>query len=184
MKFSRHRLAGMMLPAAALLFGYSALQAVSPAEPTPYAVREGMVTAINPAITAIWDLQVEVMDDNGDFDPSLMSDENWANLLAASQQLADATAAQANAPSYIAQDPNSTLEPADETTDLAAIQARLDEKPEVYRAMSQAMSGHAAQLVAAVQARDTAKISTLVNDAQPMCKACHDQFWYPEDSEI
>ena len=43
------------------------------------------------------------------------------------------------------------------------------------------MAGHTGQLRQAALARDAARVTTLVNDLQPVCKACHDVFWYPEE---
>jgi len=146
-----------------------------------YYVREGMLGAINPPITAIWDLQVEVMDDDGNFDPDLMDEAKWTALLEQARALDAAAQTMAAAPAYAATDPLSTLGDAPEGTDLAAIQARLEEKPDAYRALAQALAGNTTAMVAAAEARDTVALTQLVNDAQPVCKACHDVFWYPEE---
>ena len=61
-----------------------------------------------------------------------------------------------------------------------AIQARLTTNAAAYRAMSQSFARHAAQLTTAATARDAAEVTRLANDMQPVCKACHDVFWYPE----
>ncbi len=146
-----------------------------------YYVREGMVNHINPPTEAIWNMQVEVMDDYGNFDPQLMTAEHWAELYAAANQLAMGSHRMANADVYVAADPNGNLADPPVGTDLVAIQGRLDANTGTYQAFSRAMAGHADQLVAAVEARDTAEVTRLVNDMQPVCKACHDVFWYPEE---
>lgn len=161
-----------------------AVTACIPATTAPdtiYYVREGMVNQINPPTEAIWNMQVEVMDDYGNFDPDIMTPENWADLYAAANQLAFASERMGSAQTYIAADPNGTLTDPPVGTDLVAIQARLDESPVAYRAFSQALTAHAGQLVEAVEARDTERVTQLVNDMQPVCKACHDVFWYPEE---
>ena len=160
---------------------FGTVAAATAATGDTYFVREGMLGAINPPITAIWDMQVEVMDDDGNFDPDLMDEAKWSALLEHSRALDAAARAMAAAPAYAATDPLSTLGDAPEGTDLAAIQARLAANPETYRALAQALAGNTAALVAAAEARDAAVVTQLVNDAQPVCKACHDVFWYPEE---
>lgn len=146
-----------------------------------YFVREGMVTGINPPILAIWDLQVEVMDDFGSFDPALMDDAKWAALVDAARQLNAESQLMATAEHYSVVNPASTLPSPAEGIDLAAIETRIQANPEVYRAMAQDSAEHARQILAAAEARDAATLSQLVNDAQPACQACHEVYWYPEE---
>lgn len=177
-------MANTALGLSALAFGLAACAttATDPASgETPYYVREGMVHGLNPSITAIWDMQVEVMDDYGNFDPALMDDAKWESLLANAQELQRQSALMGEATRYVSADPNGTLTDPPEGTDLAEIQARLDAQPDLYRAMSMSLAGHVGQLVEAAEARDAGRVTTLVNDAQPVCKACHDVFWYPEE---
>lgn len=178
------KLANSALGASALAFTLAACAttATAPAaDDTPYYVREGMVHGLNPSITAIWDMQVEVMDDYGNFDPALMDDAKWDSLLANARELQHQSALMGEATRYVAADPDGDLTDPPEGTDLAEIQARLDAQPELYRAMSMTLAGHAGQLVIAAEARDAERVTTLVNDTQPVCKACHDVFWYPEE---
>ncbi len=147
----------------------------------PYYVREGMVHAINPPITAIWDLQADVMDDDGNFDPDLMDEAKWTALVEQARALDAAAHALAAASRYAATDPLGTLGNAPEGTDLAAIDARLAAEPAAFRALALALTGNSSALVAAAEERDTAAVTQLVNDAQPACKACHNVFWYPEE---
>ena len=172
----------LRLPAALVLFVASSFTAASAATDI-YFVREGMLNAINPPITAIWDLQVDVMDDDGNFDPKLMDDAKWATLLDQVRTLDAAAQKMAAAPAYSATDPHSTLGAAPEGTDLAAVEARLAANPEAFRALAQGLTTNTAAMVAAAEARDTAALTQLVNDAQPVCKACHDVFWYPEENQ-
>ncbi|MWV29099.1 cytochrome c [Aurantiacibacter rhizosphaerae] len=149
--------------------------------PDTYYVREGMVHAINPPTEAIWNLQVEAMDDYGNFDPALMTQARWDALDAASAQLLSASQDMAAAGSYASHDPAGNLGDAPEGTDLAAIEARLKANPQSYNAFAVALANHAQQLSAAVDARDPEWITRMANDLQPVCKACHDVFWYPEE---
>lgn len=172
--------------AIALTLGFGAALAACAtslaSQPTgTYHVREGMVHAINPPITALWDLQGELMDDYGNFDPALMDDATWADVQRHARDLHVAAQAMATAERYLAADPAGTLGDPPEGTDLVAIQQRLDTSSAAYRAMSMGFEAHARQLAAAAQARDAAALTTLVNDAQPVCKACHDVFWYAEE---
>ena len=160
--------------------------ATAPPAPDPivtdtYYVREGMVRAINPPIEAIWNLQVEVMDDYGNFDPALMTQDHWANLEEQAQLLALASQRMAQASRYEAADPDGPYATAPVGTDLAAIQHRLDTSTPAYRALSDNLARHSENLLAASRAQDAALVTQLVNDMQPTCKACHDAFWYPEE---
>lgn len=146
-----------------------------------YFVREGMVEGVNLPITAIWDMQVEVMDDYGNFDPDLMDADKWAAIKSHAAQLQIQAERMASAERYVAADPDGQLTEAPEGTDLVAIQGRLDANAQAFRAMSVAFEGQAAQLLLATQEQDAEKVTQLVNDMQPVCKACHDVFWYPEE---
>jgi hypothetical protein len=146
-----------------------------------YYLREGMVNGINPSIMAIWDMQVEVMDDYGNFDPALMDDGKWAALVGHARELERQAALMTSADRYVAADPMGTLTDPPEGTDLVAIQQRLDTNTAAYRAMSRNLEQHVGLLVSAAEARDAEALTTLVNDTQPVCKACHDVFWYPEE---
>lgn len=171
-----------MLAIAGLTFVAAACASTAPGHTDgTYYVREGMVIGLNPSITAIWDMQVEMMDDFGNFDPALMDDSKWAALLDHARELERQSQAMAHATSYVAADPAGMLTTPPEGTDLVAVQARLVANPALYRAMSTSLAGHAGQIVLAAEARDTARVTALVNDMQPVCKACHDVFWYPEE---
>lgn len=146
-----------------------------------YYVREGMVNAINYPTERMWNLQVEVMDDYGNFDPVLMTAEHWQTMEDAARLLEADALFMAEADAYVAADPDGNLLDAPEGTDLAAIQARLDTNPDAFRAYARTLATHAMQLGDAIEARDTGEVTRLVNDLQPVCKACHDAFWYPEE---
>ena len=161
------------------LIGCATVPAATTGEAT-YFVREGMVGQINPPITAIWDMQVEVMDDEGNFDPALMTADTWAALKSHAANLDIQAAKMAGAERFVAADPAGDLTEAPEGTDLAAIQQRLDTLPQAFRAMATAMRAQTAQLLLTAQAQDAARVTQLVNDIQPNCKSCHDVFWYPE----
>ena len=171
----------------ALLSGCAATTAsppsAAPAATDTYYVREGMVNRINPSATAIWDLQVEAMDDEGNFDPSRMDAATWRSLSEAARGLHSEAQRMAAAQSYSAADPDGSLGPAPEGTDLGAIQAHLTANEAGYRSFSRAFESQAADIVQAVQARNTQDLTRLVNDMQPTCKSCHDVFWYPEEYE-
>lgn len=146
-----------------------------------YYLRAGMIEEINPPMEAIWNMQVEVMDDFGNFDPALMTPQTWADLQGHAQGLAAATQRMATASTYVAANPDGPYTDAPVGTDLAAIQQRLDRDKAAYRALSENTARHAEQLLAATRAQDAAQVTQLVNDMQPQCKACHDVFWYPEE---
>ena len=167
----------------ALLSGCAATTAAPPAATGTYYVREGMVNRINPPATAIWDLQVEAMDDEGNFDAARMDAATWRSLSQAARALHSEAQRMANAQSYSAADPDGTLGPAPEGTDLAAIQTRLTANEAGYRSFSRAFESQAADIVRAVEGRHTQDLTRLVNDMQPTCKSCHDVFWYPEEYE-
>ena len=171
----------------ALLSGCAATTAsppnAMPAATDTYSVREGMVNLINPPATTIWDLQVEAMDDEGNFDPVRMDAPTWRSLSRAASALHAEAQRMANAQSYRAADPDGTLGPAPQGTDLAAIQARLTANEAGYRSFSRAFESQSADIVQAVEARNTQDLTRLVNDMQPTCKSCHDVFWYPEENE-
>lgn len=146
-----------------------------------YFLRAGMVEDINPPMEAMWNMQVDVMDDYGNFDPALMTPQKWTELEAHARGLAAAAQRMAAAGRYVVANPEGAYTDAPEGTDLVAIQHRLDTNTAAYRAFSQNLALNAEELLAATRAQDAALVTQLVNDMQPNCKACHDVFWYPEE---
>lgn len=149
------------------------------AQSSPYFVRDGMATVVDPSIVAIWDMQVEVMDDYGNFNPDLMTEDSWATLAAHARTLDAEATAMASATTYAIANPTGELPPLPEGTDLAAIEARIQANPEAFRALSRSFAGQTSALVAAADARDAEQVSLLVNDMQPQCGGCHEVFWFP-----
>lgn len=173
--------AGAALLAACTANPDGATQPQAEAAGDVYYLRAGMLEEINPPMEAMWNMQVEVMDDYGNFDPALMTAQSWTDLQGHARGLAAAADRMAEAGSYVAVNPDGPYTEAPVGTDLAAIQQRLDTQTAAYRAFSQNLARHAAQLVQAADAQDAATVTQLVNDMQPNCKACHDVFWYPEE---
>lgn len=159
----------------------SAAQPPAEAASEIYYLRAGMVEQINPPMEAMWNMQTEVMDDYGNFDPALMTAQHWTDLQIHSRALAAAADRMVGASAYVAANPEGAYSDAPVGTDLAAIQHRLDTNTAAYRAFSQNFAHHAEQLLAASRAQDADTVTRLVNDMQPNCKACHDVFWYPEE---
>ena len=157
--------------------------AIDPGDPggagDPYFLREGMVHGINPPVTFVWDVQVEVMNDAGAFDPALIDDARWAALVDAACRLEAEAERMAAAQRFVGADPAGTLGEPPEGTDLAAIEAGIAANLPAYRALAQSFAGHTAALAAAAEARDAPELSRLVNDLQPQCAACHEVFWFP-----
>ena len=175
-------LALLMLGGCAMETGGGELADAAPAQAGhTAAVRNIMVNDIDPAANAIWNTQVEVMDDYGNFDPALMDEATWAALAEAANRLDTQSHYLAEAGNYVAAAPGTPLAQDAEGIDLAQIQAYIDANPQGFRAFSAAMAAHTGQLVDAVQARDAETVTTLVNDLQPLCKACHDVYWYPAE---
>ena len=166
-------LAGLALAGCAPVIKESAAADIAP-------LRASMVEAINPPTLAIWDLQVEAMDDVGNFDPALMDEARWASADRSARELAAAARALAAADGWIVAAPGSPYAQNAEGIDVALIQSYIDANPAAFGAYAQALARHADGLVAAAEARDTAALTEAVNGLQPVCKACHDSFWYPE----
>jgi cytochrome c556 len=167
-----------ILVAALGLSMFTACATTNAADNDTWFAREGMVNGINPPITAIWDLQVEVMDDNGNFDPALMDEAKWAALLAQARLLDAAAQDMVTARNYAATDPLGTLGEAPEGTDLAAIDTRLQNHGAAFRLLASTLADSTGALVSAAEARDAATVTQLVNELQPQCHSCHEVFWY------
>ena len=169
-----------ILMAAALLASCTTASAPPATSQESYYVRDGMVEVIDPAANAIWNIQVDAMDDYGNLDPAKMDGAHWSAIEDAARKLDAEAHRTANAGSYIVADPASTRPPPPEGTDMAAIQARLTANEAGYRSFGRALALHTGKMVEAARARDAQSMTRLANDLQPMCKSCHDVFWYPE----
>lgn len=140
-----------------------------------------MVSGVNPAAIAIWDITNAAMDDSGAFDASLLSDGHWADLAEAARMLEVQSHRMANADELRAGGPEITgdqIPPGVATRE--EIQAMINADPASYRAMSAEMGRQATALIAASQAHDGIAVGQLVNRMDKVCQTCHVRYWYKQ----
>lgn len=145
----------------------------------PLYVRHAMQTEVNPAIVAIWDVSNNALNENGEFDASLMTSESWdalasaaGNLAAASETMAQASDIRAAAPGNLATDEYEVPMP--------QVQAYIDADPQLFRDLSASFAALARNLETSAQARTADFAGLQVASLDVHCATCHEQFWYPE----
>ncbi len=166
-------------PALAALAVLLAACATAQGGSAPLHVREVMQQQVNPAITEIWDVGNNAMDDAGGLDPALMDDAKWSALAGAAGRLEEAGHAMAGAQQLrAAEQDNWATEDFEVTMD--QVQAALDADPEGFRRFAADFAEHVAELKVAAEAKDVAKAGDLVAQMDAECAACHAQYWYAE----
>ena len=164
---------------AASALAFIAAAAFAQAAP-PLDVRKEMIDAVNPAAGAIWDITNAATDDEGALDAARLTDDNWARLKESAQMLEIHGRRMADAQVIVASGPDlagGELPPG--VASREEIQGKIDADPASFRAISGEMAGHAAALVAAIDARDAGKTGEIASGIDGACQACHEQYGYP-----
>lgn len=150
------------------------------ADNEPFFVRDAMQQEIEPAITALWDVSNEALDDEGNFDPTLVGEAGWETIEVQAGALEAVMREMAEAPTLVAASPGN-LTTQDYEVSMARVQELMDANPAAYRAFASGFAEHAARVRQAAAARDGALTGELVGAADQACQGCHLQFWaHPE----
>ena len=167
----------------ALLIGAGALalfamEAIAQGGPT-LAVRETMQQQVNPAMTAVWDVSNNALDNDGGLDASKIDDAKWALIAEQAGKLAAAGSAMAAAPNVIAAGPDNQQVGEGEMA-MALVDQQLRDDPDGFRMFAREFAAHAEKIAAAARAKDAAAAGELIGEMDAVCETCHMHFWYPE----
>jgi hypothetical protein len=142
-------------------------------------VAEIMESIVMPAAQSLWDAVGVNVTAQGIIETKPETDEQWAKLRAAAVTLAEATNSLVVPGRHVAppgtesEDPEAELAP-------AAIEALIAKEAPAWVAHAGVLHATAMQALAAIDARDTDKISEVGGAIDEACESCHLQFWYPE----
>jgi hypothetical protein len=176
-----------MRQALVILAAYGALASyLAAAEPssrhTAIDTREAMVSGINSAAVAIWDISSEARGEEGELDPSRMTDDSWSQLRDEAQALESWARMMAEADTIHAAGPDlASREVPAGVASRAEIQAMIDANPEVFRASARDLAERANLLVAAAGARDAVAAGHRAAEIDVPCQGCHTRYWYKQD---
>ena len=161
----------------------AALGACKQESAAPLDVRATMQGQVNPAMTAIWDVGNNALDDNGGLDASLLDDAKWATIANNADKLAAAGTAISQAGGFIAAAAGNSTVAEGEIT-MAAVQEHLDANPDGLKQMGAAFADSATRLAAAARAKDARTAGDLISGMDQVCESCHLEYWYPEQKEL
>jgi hypothetical protein len=176
-----------MRKALAILAVYGALASyLAAAEPvarhTVIDTREAMVAGINSAAVAIWDISSEARGEEGELDPTRMTDDSWSQLRDEAQSLESWARMMAEADTIHAAGPDlASCEVSEGVASRAEIQAMIDARPEMFRASARDLAERAGLLVAAARARDAAAAGHRAAEIDVPCQGCHTRYWYNQN---
>jgi cytochrome c556 len=171
----------MKFPAIMAAVTFSALSlacvsATSAQDAPAVLVREEMQQQVNPAMLAIWDVTNEALDDEGNFNPALVNDAGWAQIVAQARTLEAAGRRMAAAGSITASAPENAFTE-DYELSMSDVQALVDSNPAAFRAFAAAFADQAARLRMAAEAGDGVLVGELAGVADQSCSGCHLTFW-------
>lgn len=135
---------------------------------------EAMVSGINPAALAIWDVSNKAMGEAGGLDPALMDAAAWSQLEQGARLLEQHSLRLAEADVLRVGAHDDEL-PGFATR--AEIQAMIDVDPEGFRDLSRDMAQHARDLREAAIARNLQLSGDLADSLSEPCQACHTRYW-------
>lgn len=171
------RLAGAAIPA--LLIGICGAAIAADGDETLY-VRSEMLGPVNEATAALWDVGNSAMGEDGEIEASLMSEESWDRIAAAAAILEASSRRMADAHAIKAALPGHELDEQPDAYSMADVQRYIDEDPQMFRAMAQAMADHSVKVQAAAHSRQASETSLLIGELDQICETCHARYWYPE----
>jgi hypothetical protein len=164
-----------MAPLAAAAGLLASCQAVPPTSLSGTVdTHQAMVSAINPAALAIWEVTNNAMGETGGLDPALMDSAAWSRLEGAARALESHSRRMGEAESLFVGAHN------DETEGFATraeIQAMIDAYPDGFRAMSRKMAEDAGALLEAASARNAQRSGDLADGLSENCGSCHSRYW-------
>lgn len=159
----------------------SAVAAPLPAGMQPAAsILDLMLEPIDTHADALWEAVATVSTTEGTRDVHPASDAEWAELRRKALVLMEASNLLVIEGRRVAH-PGQKIEGPGESTDYTPeqAQAEIDKDPATFTTFAAAMQGAAAQLVAAIDARDVEDYLTAGSNLQEACEGCHRRFWYP-----
>jgi hypothetical protein len=168
---------------AAAAFSFFAVAACSQQSAAPLDVRATMQGQVNPAMTAIWDVGNNALDDNGGLDASLLDGAKWATIAENADKLAAAGKAISDAGSFAAAAADNSTVGEGEIT-MAAVQEHIDGNPDGLKQMGAAFADSATRLATAARAKDAKTAGDLISGMDQVCESCHLEYWYPEQKEL
>lgn len=144
-----------------------------------------MTTSIAPQAQVLWDVPGKALDDDGNVDGSLLTTDDWAQILAAGTQMRDAAdrlskmqnIKVAEAGVALAQEENPGAAKA------ADVQRYIDADPVGFSSRWADLHALAGDFVAAAQAKEGKRLGEASDKLDQACEACHLKFWYPEQEK-
>jgi len=168
---------------AAAALAILAVAACSQQNATPVDIRATMQGQVNPAMTAIWDVGNNALDDNGALDASLLDDAKWAAVAENADKLAAAGKAISEAGSFVAAAADNSTVGEGEIT-MAAVQQHIDGNPDGLKQHGASFADSATRLAAAARAKDAKTAGDLISGMDQVCENCHLDYWYPEQKAL
>lgn len=141
-----------------------------------YFVRDAMQQRVNPAVSAIWEVSNGAIDNDGNFDPSLVDEAGWEAIEVQAAAMEAVMREMATAPVLLAASPGNMATEEYEVS-MARVQDLIDADPAAFRAFASASAEQAARLRVAAAARDGVMAGELAGGADAACQGCHLQFW-------
>lgn len=172
----------LLLPACAATGIWSVGSAAPEADASGFipdvSVAELMESVVMPAAQALWDAVGVNVTAEGVIETKPETDEQWMQLRAAAITLAEATNSlvvpgrHAAPPGTVSENPEAELAP-------EAVEALIAKDHPAWVAHAAVLHATAIEALAAVDARDTDKITEVGGAIDEACEGCHLQFWYP-----
>lgn len=139
---------------------------------------EIMDAIVMPAADTLWNAVTVEMTAAGDIEKIPETDEDWANLRRAAEQLAESA-------ERIAM-PGRTLEPAgtehpEYELNTAQMASLIETEWSDWVAASDTLHDAALQSMQMIDARNVTGLSDAGGDLDAACESCHQQFWYPSN---
>lgn len=154
------------------------------AAPASPPIQEVMANAFTPQSNQLWEIAGKLYGEDGNIDPGLLGDEDWAKLKelasgmrAAAESLRNPAGLEVAAPGVKLQG-----EEAPGALNAAQIKALIDASPDAFAAEAGKLVEVADAILAAIQARDGNALDQLSGRLNEACTSCHTRFWYPEQA--
>lgn len=158
--------------------------AEAPAAPQP-TLHEVMTTSIAPQAQVLWDVPGKALDNDGNVDGSLLTADDWTQILAAGTQMRDAADMLSKMQNIKVPEEGVTL--AQEENPGAAkapdVQRYIDADPVGFSRQWADLHTLASEFVTAAEAKNGKRLGEASDKLDQACEACHVKFWYPEQEK-
>jgi hypothetical protein len=175
---------GRLLPSLMTLLSLAACGREPARADEPVVLARSMLEVLAPRTNDVNGVLIDALGADGEVDPALVLEDDWAAMDDAVSALLEETVALLERPIQVVAEPGREIF-GEETSGLTAadVQAMIEADRASFDAYTQAFLDDVVRMRDSIAARDAATLWGIADKLDLKCEACHSRFWYPNWQE-